>query len=384
MKIPFNKPYTSKLNREVNYAGESILSGHIHGKGPFTNKVEEYLSRYYCESNIFMTTSCSHSLEIALRLLNLSDGDEVIIPSFNFPSSGNAVLLNGLVIKYAPVDKFNLCIDVDALSNIITDKTKCVIPVHYAGNSCNMDKLMNLARKNNFYVIEDAAQGYGAGYKGRPLGSIGHMGCISFHGTKNVSSGEGGALIINDKTSVLGKKYTKNAEIIIEKGTNRTSFTRKEVAKYEWVSIGSSYVPSDVLMAILYAQLKEEDFITKRRKEIYNIYHEYFSGIKDKELVRSYAPYNEEGNGHIFYVVFKEEKHAVNYISYMKKSGIDVVKHFVALHTSKKGKEFYFGEEDLSFEEDLSLNLVRLPIYPDLTEDEVAYILESTDSFFSR
>ena len=307
--IPFNKPYLT--GKEVEYLTEAVLSGKISGNGSFTKKCQSFFEKKYNLKKTLLTTSCTDALEMAAILIDIQQGDEVIIPSYTFVSSANPFVLRGAKIVFADSQKDHHNIDADNLENLISEKTKAIVPVHYAGVSCDMDKIMELANKYNLYVIEDAAQAVDSFYKGNPLGGIGHLGTFSFHETKNLNCGEGGLLIINDE------QFIKRAEIIWEKGTNRVEFHRGEVKKYEWVDIGSSFLPSEVVAAFLYAQINNLDNIQKKRTWIWDKYNEELSFLYDKiELpnIPSYAT----NNGHLFYLVMNDSVQRKSFLNYMK------------------------------------------------------------------
>lgn len=370
--IPFNKPYLT--GKEVEYLTEAVLSGKISGNGSFTKKCQSFFEKKYNLKKTLLTTSCTDALEMAAILIDIQQGDEVIIPSYTFVSSANPFVLRGAKIVFADSQKDHPNIDADNLENLISEKTKAIVPVHYAGVSCDMDKIMELANKYNLYVIEDAAQAVDSFYKGNPLGGIGHLGTFSFHETKNLNCGEGGLLIINDE------QFIKRAEIIWEKGTNRVEFHRGEVKKYEWVDIGSSFLPSEVVAAFLYAQINNLDNIQKKRTWIWDKYNEELSFLYDKiELpnIPSYAT----NNGHLFYLVMNDSVQRKSFLNYMKNKGVLSVFHYQSLHKSP----FYDTKHDkrvLINADKYSNQLIRLPLFYELGEKEIQYIISSIKDFF--
>ena len=370
--IPFNKPYLT--GKEVEYLTEAVLSGKISGNGSFTKKCQSFFEKKYNLKKTLLTTSCTDALEMAAILIDIQQGDEIIIPSYTFVSSANPFVLRGAKIVFADSQKDHPNIDADNLENLISEKTKAIVPVHYAGVSCDMDKIMELANKYNLYVIEDAAQAVDSFYKGNPLGGIGHLGTFSFHETKNLNCGEGGLLIINDE------QFIKRAEIIWEKGTNRSEFHRGEVKKYEWVDIGSSFLPSEVVAAFLYAQINNLDNIQKKRTWIWDKYNEELSFLYDKiELpnIPSYAT----NNGHLFYLVMNDSVQRKSFLNYMKNKGVLSVFHYQSLHKSP----FYDTKHDkrvLINADKYSNQLIRLPLFYELGEKEIKYIISSIKDFF--
>ncbi|WP_273322580.1 dTDP-4-amino-4,6-dideoxygalactose transaminase [Vallitalea guaymasensis] len=366
MKIPFNKPYHS--DKAMDYIKKVIDSGNIGGDGYFTGKCKKLLETRLGVKNILLTTSCTHSLELAIKLINIEKDQEVIMPSYTFPSTANGVLVNGGKVVFTEVNHDDLCIDASKIEEKITQSTKAIIVVHYGGNPCDMDKIMDIAHKYGLYVIEDAAQGLLSTYKGRQLGTIGHFGCFSFHETKNVSAGEGGAVTINSNDENL----IRRAEYIRQKGTNRIDFNNKNVEFYQWVDLGSSYCPSEILMAYLYSQLENIDDIHSKRLKIFNRYLEILDNIKSNKI-QYYAKGNksEPFNAHIFYIIFKKEAYADEFMDILKANDISAYRHFVPLHLSKMGLSLGYEENDFPYERDLYKKLIRLPIYPDMTEEQL-------------
>src|SRR5665213_2029360 len=324
-KIPFNKPYLT--GHETEYIEQAVKSGKISGDGIFTKKCHQFFESKYGFKKVLLTTSCTDALEMAAILLNIQEGDEVIAPSYSFVSTVNAFVLRGAKIIFADSESLTPNIDADNIESLITPKTKAIIPIHYAGISCDMDKIMNLAKKYNLFVVEDAAQAIDSYHNGKPLGSIGNLAAFSFHETKNVISGEGGMLVINDD------RFIKRAEIIREKGTNRSAFFRGEVDKYNWVDIGSSFLPSDIIAAFLFAQLENLDTIQKKRNQIWQLYYNGLKPLQDKGLIQlPFIPDYSTNNAHIFYLVCKNANDRIGLINTLNKEGINAVFHYLSLH----------------------------------------------------
>ncbi|WP_105616796.1 dTDP-4-amino-4,6-dideoxygalactose transaminase [Vallitalea okinawensis] len=376
MYIDFFRPTIT--GHELNYIRKVIEEGAIGSGGVYTTKVKEHLASLLQEEQIVMTTSCTHALEMAVQLLNISQDDEVLMPTFTFPSTANAVVLSGGKPVFIDVHPQTLQMDLDGLKKKITKQTKAILIVHYGGSSCDMDRLMAVAARHNLFVIEDAAQGLGATYKGKPLGTIGHLGCFSFHSTKNVGCGEGGALAINDNTLLY-----KKALILRDKGTDRQSFLEGQVDYYQWVHVGSSYVPSEMLMAYLYAQLLEMDKIQKRRKHIFEYYESAMKEILDDRILSysSPTPANQQ-NYHLFFIQFKHVKDALAFKGFMKRKGIGTATHFVPLHDSIMGSKLGYQKGDFLHAKDLGKRVIRLPLYPDLKDEEIEYISTCIQTFF--
>jgi dTDP-4-amino-4,6-dideoxygalactose transaminase len=325
--IPFNKPFTT--GKEIEYMQDAINRGHISGNGYYTKKCHEFFQERYGFNKCLLTTSCTDALEMAAILIDIKLGDEVIIPSYTFVSTANAFVLRGAKIVFCDSRVDHPGMDEDKIEALITSKTKAIVPVHYAGVACDMDKIMALAKKNNLFVVEDAAQAIDSYYKGRPLGGIGHLGCFSFHETKNIISGEGGMLVINDE------RFLERAEIIWEKGTNRQAFFRGETDKYGWVDIGSSFLPSDIIAAFLYAQLENLDDIQLKRKVVWNSYFELLDPLKDRIGIKlPFIPEYATNNAHIFYIVAKSLEHRDSIIKILKDNDINAVFHYQSLHKS--------------------------------------------------
>ena len=376
MKIPYNKPYLT--GKETKYIRKAIKAGKISGNGKFTALCHDFFKKKYGFQNVLLTTSCTHALEMAAILIDIKPGDEVIMPSYTFVSTANAFILRGAKIVFSDSTEFHPNMATQGLENLITPKTRAIVPVHYAGMACDMDEIMRIANKHKLFVVEDAAQAIDSFYKGKPLGSYGHLSAFSFHETKNINAGEGGMLVINDP------QFKKRAEIIWEKGTNRAEFFRGEVNKYGWVDIGSSWLPSEVTAAFLYAQLNCLDRIQARRKEIWNL---YFSLLKDLEekysLKLPRLPENATNNGHIFYIVMQDLESRSKLISKLKENGIMAVFHYLSLHDSMYYKDKHDGRP-LPWSDYYSNCLVRLPLYYELSNREIKKICGVIREFFEN
>lgn len=376
MAIPFNKPYLS--GKETDYIREAVQSGKISGDGLFTKKCQQFFEKHYGFKKTLLTTSCTDALEMAALLLDIKEGDEVIAPSYTFVSTVNAFVLRGAKIVFADSTGENPNINADAIEKLITNKTKVIIPVHYAGIACDMDKIMALAKQNNVYVVEDAAQAIDSFYKDKPLGSIGNLSAFSFHETKNIISGEGGMIVINDE------KYIKRAEIIREKGTNRSAFFRGEIDKYGWVDIGSSFLPSDIIAAFLYAQLENLEAIQKRRKEIWSLYKEQLTKLAEKQKIDlPFIPDYATNNAHMFYINCKRKGERDKLIAYLKQFNVNAVFHYQSLHRSAYYKS-KVGEVDLPWADYYSENLLRLPFYFELSNSNVEFVCNKVIEYFNK
>lgn len=363
---PFNKPYLT--GKEVHYIYQAVSSGKISGDGLFTKKCHEFFEKRYGFKKCLLTSSCTDALEMAAILLNLQPGDEVIMPSYTFVSTATAFVLRGANIIFCDSRKDHPGMNEDLIEALITEKTKAIVPVHYGGVACDMDKIMDLATKYNLFVVEDAAQSVEAYYTGRdgvkkPLGSIGHMSAFSFHETKNIMSGEGGMLVINDD------RFIERAEIIREKGTNRSKFFRGELDKYGWVDIGSSFLPSDIIAAFLYAQLENIDDIQKKRISIWNNYMSQLSSCTDK-FSMPFIPSYATNNAHMFYIVFKNLDERTKMIVRLKENGFNAVYHYLSLHKSPFYESKYRGL-DLPETDRYTDCLLRLPMFYELTDEEI-------------
>jgi dTDP-4-amino-4,6-dideoxygalactose transaminase len=361
--IPFNKPYFT--GKEIDYIRESHAVGNLSGDGAFTHKVNAWLKAQTNSNKALLTHSCTAALEMAAILADIQPGDEVILPSYTFVSTANAFVLRGGVPVFVDIRPDTLNIDEKLIEAAITPRTKAIAPVHYAGVGCEMDTIMHIAKKHNLLVIEDAAQGVMSNYKGRALGSIGHLGAFSFHETKNIISGEGGALLINDEAFEL------RAEIIREKGTNRSQFYRGQVDKYTWQDMGSSYLPGEDIAAFLFAQLEHAEEITNKRLAIWNTYHDAFYALEQKgELRRPIIPAECQHNAHMYYILLESLEQRTKLIEKFKKQDIHPVFHYIPLHSAPAGKKFARTHGNLKHTEDLSDRLLRLPLWVGLAEEQ--------------
>lgn len=376
--IPFNiPPYVGK---ELEYVKEAMEKNRkICGDGPFTKKCSEWMENKFNVEKVLLTTSCTHATEMTAILTDIKEGDEVIAPSFTFVSTVNPFVLRGAKIVFIDINPKTMNIDENLIEAAITEKTKAILPVHYAGVACNMDKIMEIAKKYNLIVIEDAAQGVMSEYKGKPLGTIGDYGCFSFHETKNYSMGEGGALLINNKENI------EKAEIIREKGTNRSRFFRGQVDKYTWVDKGSSYLPSELNVAYLYAQLENADLIYNDRMNSWNKYKELLQELEDKNLIElQYIPEDCKHNAHMFYIKCKDLDERTLLIDYLKKDQIWAVFHYIPLHSAEAGLKFgrFHGEDKYTTKE--SERLLRLPLYYGLKKEEIELVVSKIKEFYGK
>ena len=371
--IHFNKPFI--IENEFKYIQDAIDKGILRGDGIYTKKCHEFLEQKLECKKALLTHSCTAALEMSAILLGLKPGDEVIMPSYTFVSTANAFVLRGAVPVFVDIKTDTLNINEDLIEAAITEKTKAIVVVHYAGVSCEMDKIIEIAHKYNIVVVEDAAQALGSFYKDKPLGTIGDLGCFSFHETKNVISGEGGAIVINNE------KYIERAEIIREKGTNRSKFFRGQVDKYTWVDIGSSYLPSDLVAAFLYSQLENMDKINQKRKNIWNEYNEFFKQY-DEIIKRPVIPEICVHNAHMFYLLFPNLDLRTKYIDYMKENNILTVFHYIPLHSSPAGQHYCKTVGDMSVTNRISDTLVRLPLFYELDKEQMDKIKQCSAEFF--
>lgn len=370
MTIGFNKPYLT--GRELDHIGEAHAKSKLSGDGRFTGLCNTWLEQRTGCHKALLTHSCTAALEMSAILADIQPGDEVIMPSYTFVSTANAFVLRGGVPVFVDIRPDTLNIDESLIEAAITDKTKAIVPVHYAGVACEMDAIMAIANRYKLLVIEDAAQGVLANYKGRALGSIGHLGCFSFHETKNIISGEGGALLINDP------RLVDRAEVIREKGTNRSRFFRGEVDKYTWEDIGSSYLPGEITAAFLWAQMQEADAITAQRVDIWNRYHEAFENLeKSGRLRRPVIPVDCNHNAHMYYLLLRDLKERTDFIDAMSRHNINCVFHYVPLHSSPAGKRYGRANGSLCKTNSNSERLVRLPMFFQLSEYQQALVVET-------
>jgi dTDP-4-amino-4,6-dideoxygalactose transaminase len=376
--IPYNKPFI--VGKELFYIAQAVIENHhTAGNGPFTKKCQAWLEEHLGCRKALLTHSCTAALEMGAILAGISAGDEIIMPSFTFVSTANAFVLRGGIPVFLDIRPDNLNLDESLIEAAITEKTRAIVPVHYAGLGCNMEKIMAIAEKHNLCVIEDAAQGLLSSYANRSLGAIGHLGCLSFHETKNIISGEGGALLINDP------KLIERAEIIWEKGTNRSQFFRGQVDKYTWVDIGSSFLPGELIGAFLYAQLEEAEKIISRRRAIARRYVDCLRPLEMKgRLQLPYINHPSESNGHIFYILTGSLEERDCLINHLRKNDILAVFHYVPLHSSPAGMTYGRTFGNMPVTDDISDRLLRLPLYYEMTDMEVDSVVDALTSFFKR
>lgn len=376
--IPFNKPPV--IGSELAYLQNAINSGKLSGDSYYTKQCERWFEQHFGTPKVLLTPSCTASLEMAAILLNIQAGDEVIMSSYTFVSTANAFALRGAKIVFVDIRPDTMNIDETKIEAAITSRTKVIVPVHYAGVACEMDSIMAIAAKHNLYVVEDAAQAVMAFYKGKPLGTIGHLGCYSFHETKNYSSGgEGGAILINDA------KLVERAEIVREKGTNRSQFFRGQVDKYTWRDIGSSFLMSDLQAAYLAAQLEVAEQINQRRLSIWQQYFEAFSPFAAEQRIQlPQVPAECQHNAHMFYLKFKDLTERSAFIEWMKQKDILAVFHYIPLHSSPAGQQFgtFYGEDQYTSAE--SDRLVRLPLFYNMSEAELRLVIEAVLEFLRQ
>lgn len=374
LRIPFHKPLV--LGKEISLIARILAERQISGDGHFTKACARFLEERFHIQKILMTPSCTGALEMAAWLCGLQTGNEVIMPSFTFVSTANAVVRSGATPVFVDVRPDTLNIDEKLIEQAVTPRTRAIIPVHYAGVACEIGPINEIAERHGLYVIEDAAQSIDSFYNGGALGSMGHLGAYSFHDTKNVTCGEGGALCINHP-DLLGR-----AEIIRDKGTNRKEFFRGEVDKYHWVDVGSSYVPSEILCAFLYAQLEQIDAITTRRRALYEFYRSHLKPLEEEgSLILPTIPQHCRSNYHTFFVLLSDRMTRDGLISHLRAQGIGAAFHYVPLHTSPMGRKFGYEEGDLPLTENLSERLLRLPLYHELTEGNQEEVVKAVSQF---
>jgi dTDP-4-amino-4,6-dideoxygalactose transaminase len=376
MKIPFNKPFT--IAAELANIEAAVREGHLAGDGRFTRQCHEWLEQTLGTKRALLTHSCTAALEMAAILCDLEPGDEVIMPSFTFVSTANAFVLRGARPVFVDIRRDTLNLDEKLAADAVTSRTRAIVPVHYAGVGCEMDALMALARRHELVVVEDAAQAILAEYKGRKLGTIGHLGCLSFHETKNVISGEGGALLVNDE------RLAQRAEIIREKGTNRAQFFRGEVDKYTWVDIGSSFLPSELVGAFLWAQLGQAAAINAKRMSLCAAYRDGLEPLARRGVLAlpHAEPAGVRGNGHLFYVLLKDLEARSALIAHLKARGFHSVFHYVPLHSAPAGRKYGRVAGPMTVTDDIASRLLRLPLYYELREADVAAIVAAVHDFF--
>lgn len=376
MEIPFHKEY--HFEQELEYVKDAFDIGVTASDGKYTSKAKTLLKNEFGFQEVYMTTSATHALEMAALILDFKQGDEVILASFNFPSAANCIVLRGATPVFVDLDPKTMNISPEEIEKNISSKTKAIIVMHYAGIACDMDKIMEISKKYKLPVIEDAAQALGSKFYDKNLGSMGDMACISFHSTKNFIAGEAGCLIINRKD----KEWLKKAEIIRQKGTNRQDLINGKVSKYEWVDQGSSYCPSEILMAVLCSQLENFDRINSKRKKLASIYLERLSKKKYKNYFRPMIlPEYANSNNHIFYIITKNKIIRDELQTFLKKHNIGSAFHFIPLHNSIMGKKYGFESNELKYTDNLSQRLLRLPLYNAISEKEINYVCDYIDNF---
>ncbi|MFA6222287.1 MAG: dTDP-4-amino-4,6-dideoxygalactose transaminase [Desulfomonilaceae bacterium] len=375
-EIPFNKP--SIVGNEIYYMAQAVIkNGHISGNGPFTKKCEQWLEDKLGCRRALLTHSCTAALEMAAMLCEIKHGDEVILPSFTFVSTANAIVLRGGVPVFVDIRRDTLNINENFIEKAINSRTKAIVPVHYGGAPCDMATIMSIAHKHDLWVIEDAAQGLLSSYQDQKIGTVGHIGCLSFHETKNVISGEGGALLINDE------RFIERAEIIREKGTNRTQYFRGQVDKYTWLDIGSSYLPSDLIAAFLFAQLQECGRLVEARRKLAEYYGQALLPLAEKGFFE--LPSSERvfaGNGHIYYILVGSLGERDQLIKFLKKRRIATVFHYVPLHSSPAGLKYGRVSGTMDVTNDVSDRLLRLPLYYEMTSEAVNRVVQSITNFY--
>lgn len=369
MRIPFNRPYM--VGKELTYIQQAVENMHLSGDGAFTQKCHTWLEEHIGCQRALLTHSGTAALEMTALLVDIQPGDEIIMPSFTFVSTANAFVLRGGVPVFVDIRPDTLCIDETKIEVAITPKTKAIVVVHYAGVSCDMDTICALAQRHGLLVIEDAAQGICSFYKGRPLGSLGALAAVSFHETKNVIAGEGGSLLINEH------RWIDRAEIIREKGTNRKEFFRGHVDKYSWVDIGSSYLPSEINAAFLWAQLEEAEAITQRRIAVWRQYHEAFADLEQRGyLRRPIIPPECRHNGHLYYVLLPDLHTRISVLEQLGKAGVNTVFHYIPLHSSPAGQRYGRAVGTLTQTDKASECLLRLPLWVGMQEKEVSFVID--------
>lgn len=372
--IPFNKPYI--IGNELEYIKDAVYSGKLSGNGKYTQLCHEFFVKRYGFKKVLLTNSCTAALEMAAILLRIQEGDEVIMPSYTFVSTANAFILHGAKIVFADSSNNSPNMDISSVAKLITNKTKAIVVVHYGGVAVDMDEILRIAKKHNLYVVEDAAHSIESNYKGKPLGSLGHIAAFSFHETKNIISGEGGLLVVNDE------QFIDRAEIIWEKGTNRTAFFRGEVDKYGWVDIGSSFLPGEVVAAFLFAQLEKLELIQNQRIAIWDYYYEQLKPLSDNGYfeIAEYPEYASK-NGHLFYLVCRNEQERSQLLEFLKDEDIKAVFHYLCLHSSNYYKNKHDNRE-LPNCKKYSDCLVRLPLFYTLTREEQEKIIKAILNFY--
>lgn len=375
--IPFNRPYAT--GKELTYVAEAHRDHHLSGDGSFTKRCHQWIEQQTGCAKALLTHSCTSALDLAALLLDLKSGEEVILPSYTFVSTANAFVLRGAVPVFVDIREDTLNLDERLIEAAITPRTRAIVPVHYAGVSCEMDSIIAIARRHDLRIVEDAAQAIMAGYKGRAPGAIGDLGSFSFHETKNIMSGEGGSLLVNDPELVL------RAEIIREKGTDRGRFFRGEVDKYTWQDVGSSFLPNEITAAFLWAQLEQAQSITRERLAIWQRYHEMLAPLEQRGLLRRpIVPADCQHNGHMYYILLPERTDRQTVLDRLREKGINAVFHYVPLHSSPAGRRFGRAHGDLSLTTSLSQRLVRLPMWLGLSEAQQQRVGEALTAILSK
>jgi len=374
IKVPFNKPCLT--GKELEYVADSVKSGSLVGNGEYTRKCEALLENAFGAKKVLLTGSCTDALEMASLLIGLEPGDEVITPSYTFVSTVNAFILRGARPVFVDIREDTLNIDETRIEEKVTERTRAIFPVHYGGVGCEMDAITEIAGRHNLTVVEDAAQGVNARYKSRYLGTIGELGAYSFHGTKNYTCGEGGAIVINHDD------FIERSEILREKGTNRSQFLRGEIDKYTWVDVGSSYLLSDILAAFLYAQLESMAEIQGKRKAVFDLYCQELKPLEETQALRlPVIPDGCETNYHLFYILLPSERKRNELMDNLKQAGIQAVFHYIPLHTSPMGARFGCGAGELPVTESISGRLLRLPFYADLQREQQEFVIQTVKKY---
>ncbi len=376
MEVVFNKPYLT--GKEAHHLARVALSGKLSGNGQYTQMCHDFFQQRFGFRKALLTTSCTDALEMAAILCNIQPGDEVIMPSFTFVSTANAFLLRGARIRFADTYPHYPNIDPESIRKLINEKTRVILVVHYAGVACDMDTIMAMARQHDLMVVEDAAHAIDSGFRDRPLGGIGHLGAFSFHETKNIISGEGGMLVVNDD------RLVSRAEIIWEKGTDRVAFSRGEVGKYVWKDIGSSFLPSEITAAVLYSQLEEFDKIQSKRKQVWQTYYEYLRPLEKRDLFTlPRLPEWSTVNGNMFFLMVRDIDERNELLAFLKQEGIHAVFHYLPLHSSEYFRPRHDGRT-LHHTDRFAGGIVRLPFYNEMTENEINYVVNAIHKFYSK
>ncbi len=376
-KIPFNSPYMT--GKELYYIAEAKFNNMLAGDGPFTKRCHQWLNAYTTACKSLLTHSCTAALEMSALLLDIEPGDEIIMPSYTFVSTANAFVLRGGKPVFVDIRADTLNIDEQLIADAITPRTKAIVPVHYAGVGCEMDTIMNIAKQHHLHVVEDAAQGMNAYYKGKPLGSIGDLGAFSFHETKNIICGEGGALIVNNA------HHAERAEIIREKGTDRSRFFRGEIDKYTWQEVGSSFLPGELIAAFLWAQLEEVDNISKKRMQLWQHYHQLLAQLEEHGFIqRPVIPEDCEHNAHMYYILLSPEIDRQHVLTQLKQQNIHAVFHYVPLHHSPAGLRYTRVHGEMKNTNELSERLIRLPLWIGMTEQQQEYIVSTLEKILDQ